>query len=711
MGKKLFAFFLSLAVAVTMTPMIAFAADDATEQNESSEAITVKETVDADDGDEAEHEWSVLYEYDDTKHWRACEDEGCDAITDEGEHEFNDDGICESCEYVGPTHTHGDSDWFYLDSKRHCKVCPKCYEEYDIENHVDDDGDGYCDKCDEEYNPNGSGHVHSWAGFDYDATQHWWYCEDVDCGEIKGLENHDFDENGLCDLCGYVDPSIHKEHIPSADADGNIEWHYYDDENHSKVCSVCEEEYGIEKHVDTDKDGKCDKCFEYVDEPHEHIWESGKYGWNCEEHYLVCQYCYDEDEDWFCAEPKPGSAEAHTFKDGVCTVCGAKKGGHNWQLVDAASLGDLEWPDEYAYGKHYYKCSECGECKYEAHEYDETGEKCAKCGYEDESGEATAPHVHKWSTNYYYSTNDFDMYDELAPGCHFKYCLEPGCIVKISDVGEHKDTNGDDFCDVCHKYMGEGTHIHSYSEWKYQNARYHSRTCTTPGCERTQKCKHSMVDGVCTVCGCPVHEHAGDWQVTEAAGLNKAGKAVKKCSVCDYEMETKEIPAISSVNLAATSYAYRGTVKTPAVTVKDAAGNSLVKDKDYTVSYSSGRKNVGKYKVTVTFKGDYTGTKVCEFKINPNMTPITKLTKGKKSFKVKWKKRTKQVTGYQIRYSTSPKMTGAKYRMAKGYKTTTKTVKKLKSKKKYYVQVRTYKTVSGVKYFSGWSKVKTVKTR
>lgn len=36
---------------------------------------------------------------------------------------------------------------------------------------------------------------------------------------------------------------------------------------------------------------------------------------------------------------------------------------------------------------------------------------------------------------------------------------------------------------------------------------------------------------------------------------------------------------------------------------------------------------------------------------------------------------------------------------------------KLKAKKKYYVRVRTYKTVGGVKYYSPWSKVKKVKTR
>ena len=44
-------------------------------------------------------------------------------------------------------------------------------------------------------------------------------------------------------------------------------------------------------------------------------------------------------------------------------------------------------------------------------------------------------------------------------------------------------------------------------------------------------------------------------------------------------------------------------------------------------------------------------------------------------------------------------------------KATESSIKKLKAKKKYYVRIRTYKTVSGGKYYSEWSKVKTVTTK
>lgn len=47
----------------------------------------------------------------------------------------------------------------------------------------------------------------------------------------------------------------------------------------------------------------------------------------------------------------------------------------------------------------------------------------------------------------------------------------------------------------------------------------------------------------------------------------------------------------------------------------------------------------------------------------------------------------------------------------KGERTTKYKVKKLKAKKKYYVRVRTYKTVKGKKVYSSWSKVKSIKTK
>lgn len=164
------------------------------------------------------------------------------------------------------------------------------------------------------------------------------------------------------------------------------------------------------------------------------------------------------------------------------------------------------------------------------------------------------------------------------------------------------------------------------------------------------------------------------------------------------------------LKLSATAYTYNGKVRKPSVAVK--AGEKTFSASEFAVKYSGGRKNVGKYSVTVTMKGKYTGKKTVTFRINPKGTAVQKLTKGRKQMKVTWKAQKTQVSGYRIQYSTSSKFKkGTHIKTVKSYKTKSLKVKKLKAKKKYYVRIQTYKTVGGIKYYSGWSKTKSVKTK
>ena len=95
-------------------------------------------------------------------------------------------------------------------------------------------------------------------------------------------------------------------------------------------------------------------------------------------------------------------------------------------------------------------------------------------------------------------------------------------------------------------------------------------------------------------------------------------------------------------------------------------------------------------------------------------TSISKVTAKKKAFNVKWKKAS-GVTGYEIQYSTKKNMKNAKKVKIKKASSTSKTIKKLKAKKKYYVRIRTYKTVNinskNKTYYGKWSGKKTVKTK
>lgn len=197
------------------------------------------------------------------------------------------------------------------------------------------------------------------------------------------------------------------------------------------------------------------------------------------------------------------------------------------------------------------------------------------------------------------------------------------------------------------------------------------------------------------------------------------GYLCKRCG--DYKEIAKIKPILPSpkvditdlkVNLSETEYTYNGKVKQPAVIIKDQNGN-VISSANYTVTYASGRKKPGTYFVQITMKGNYTGTQTVLFNIRGKKMPAPKLKAHSRALKVTWKKQ-KAITGYQIQYSTNAKFKKSKtkiVKIAKG-RQTSKFIKKLKARKKYYVRVRSYKTtkIGGKTYnaYSVWSKTKKV---
>lgn len=96
----------------------------------------------------------------------------------------------------------------------------------------------------------------------------------------------------------------------------------------------------------------------------------------------------------------------------------------------------------------------------------------------------------------------------------------------------------------------------------------------------------------------------------------------------------------------------------------------------------------------------------------PSATSIAKIEAKPCGFKVTWKKQTKNTTGYQVQYATDSKFKNNKKTVTISKKgTTSKTISKLKAKKKYYVRIRTYKAKNNKKSYSSWSKSKTVTTK
>lgn len=245
---------------------------------------------------------------------------------------------------------------------------------------------------------------------------------------------------------------------------------------------------------------------------------------------------------------------------------------------------------------------------------------------------------------------------------------------------------------------------------------YHEVSTTPAGC--TEK-------GIKTYrCACgdtyteylPVLGHKFVEKKTPAT-LQNSGGVKRICSVCGFTSDVADFSRINEIALNKTDYIWNGKVKTPSVTVKDSAGNQLMSGRNYTVSYSKGRKNPGVYTVTITFIGNYSGQVTKTFTIRPKGSSIVKLKGKSKGFQALWKKQSSQTNGYELQYCTEKNFKGKTAKTVKIKKNTAvkKDILKLKAKKKYYVRIRTYKTVKvngkSKTLYSDWSKVKTVRTK
>ena len=193
-------------------------------------------------------------------------------------------------------------------------------------------------------------------------------------------------------------------------------------------------------------------------------------------------------------------------------------------------------------------------------------------------------------------------------------------------------------------------------------------TCTTAGKTDGSHCSVcNTVIKAQTVINATGHKSSG-WIVDKAASIGVKGSKHKECTVCKKVLETAEIPALSrisiskaSVILSTSTYAYDGKAKKPGVTVK-LNGKTLKNGTDYTVSYSNNTK-VGTAKVTITGKGNYTGSISKTYSIKNNFKKATvsgisnKSYTGKnitQSITVKYNGKTlKNGTGYTVSYSSN----------------------------------------------------------
>lgn len=180
----------------------------------------------------------------------------------------------------------------------------------------------------------------------------------------------------------------------------------------------------------------------------------------------------------------------------------------------------------------------------------------------------------------------------------------------------------------------------------------------------------------------------------------------KKDDTTAVQAKNQTITATASYKKSETSKAFKLNAKTngngkltyttsnKAVATVDAAGKVTVKG-----------PGVAKITVKAAATTDYkAASKTVTVTVAPKKQGISLVNKIKKQLTIKWKKNTK-ASGYQVVYSTNKKFTGKKT-VRKAKTTTSYKIKGLKKGKKYYVKVRSYKTVNGKRIYGAYSTAK-----
>ena len=303
------------------------------------------------------------------------------------------------------------------------------------------------------------------------------------------------------------------------------------------------------------------------------------------------------------------------------------------------------------------------------------------------------------------------------------YEEEGGAVITASVTSDSNEVNiGDNDSSVLIE-----KHIHDWSEWTVET----EPTCVDEG-KKTRVCNTCTKQEEAVIS--PTGEHTYSKQVVLPT-YDEQGYTIYTCKVCNYSYKddftdklerptekptvkptekptaapTKptEKPTAAPTNPAEnptaaptkptekpTATPTKPTEKPTATPTNPTASNSAATLSQSANSQTSNTKRATSAKVK-----------------KPKKTSVKKLKAKKGSVKLTWSK-TNGVKGYEIQLATDKKFKkNKKTVIIKKQKTTKTTVKKLKAKKKYYVRIRTYKTVNGKKVYSSWSKVKSVKTK
>ena len=538
---------------------------------------------------------------DEVGHWYECTNADCvaagDVQSDYAVHTFDTNHKCTVCGYqgthawvdngtealckCGASHTHALT-WVNTDATNHWKVCSECpvdaakkYNEA-AHNWVKDDAASTetleAFKC--ECGATKTAHVHAWATTaSYDATNHWYACNDTTCTEVNGLAAHTMVQNGTvsaCSVCGY------SEHVhvwaTTVTTDANYHWYACTD-------ASCTEVKGKEMHYDHNSSYTCDVCSTNI--PVQTLTSLTVTGASEPSEGVTVDFSVNVAEDRFGTPVVKWNRVVDLSKNtSVALGDGAKYAAgkmYNTSILVPMNSRDKISDDikitlngvtvpYYTTDAAFQNAIKAFEGRYTTYAAKAMWTNdylciCISVQYPTTAG----THTH-----------DFGKGWLATPAKHYLKCVACG---EVPEAEYHADVDKSGFCDVCDYNMnyynpnaptypdgttaGSGTgtaaHTHTYSADWVEDISNHWKQCTGCGAV-TQKAAHADLNntGKCDVCGFVMkaeaghtHSFATEWTETFAqhykvcscgakneiaahVDLNNTGK----CDTCGYAMTT-----------------------------------------------------------------------------------------------------------------------------------------------------------------------------
>ena len=432
--KKLLSF---LLVFCMLLPVLAHAEEPATPTDlECAHAnVTTEEEVTGDPEyesvDETQHKAITrVWVYD------LCEDCGEqlngheEERSEVGSHNYDVNGICSDCGYQKPcAHENISSAWRWLDSES---------GKYEVLSNREHRETGriwvfdWCENCGEELN----GHEE----------------------ERSEVYSHNYDENGVCEICGYKNTCTHENTWPS--------WYWLDDDN-VKYESVSNKE-----HRETGR-----------------VWA---YDW--------CPDCYTELNGH---EEDRSELSNHDYnEDGVCSRCGHKNTCTHentspswwWKDYDSVKIESIDNKEHRESGRAMV-CDRCEDCEAElnireedrsevfSHDYNGEG-ICSRCGHKN-----TCTHE-RISANWWWTNPEKVEYTSIDNRTHkatgevttYDWC--PDCYTTFNSKNTHEtrteywnhDYNNNGVCVNC-GHKNTCNHAKTQEDWWWKD--YNAVTYTS----------------------------------------------------------------------------------------------------------------------------------------------------------------------------------------------------------------------------------------